>query len=220
MSLFVIVKRFSASQRIFRFRELASTLGENAQGILVDRDIKAPLFSLYSFSERYAVKPEIAEFKLNGSAKSPQQMFWVKKGDSLTGKDYTFTFLPTSNEAEVLAHAKGSIQDLEELHKSNEPLPCLQYQLAGLSRQFPLINNLNLTIGADEESAIYLAVPGCLKHHLTLKRSENEIFLKPIAGKTFVNDQEIVQEVTIPLPEFIRIDPPGIELKIVQNARL
>lgn len=213
MSVFIRVERKGAKPHLLTARGLRVVIGEDERGVILCGQPTKPLFEIESQRDSYLLKPLVSEGVYCEKPLAPSEKAVLKNSDELRIEDYCFTFIGTSPHAEILAAAE-SINDLQKNLSWSPVTPEVSYQVGTLSRKFPVLENIKVTIGSAESCSIQIPLRGVSPTHCSILREVDSLILQPEMGILSLENAPIEIPLEIREETFFRLDPSGMELKI------
>ncbi len=213
MSLFIRVDKFGASPRLLHMRTLSMTLGEDHHGIIACDNIIKPLFSVFAVEQQYLIRVETRNVSINNQSFPYGYEMVLHSPTIIEGFDAKFTLVPVSTTAEIIARSAGLTSD-EIDHEITRMLPRLEISLAGMSRVFPIFENIPLSIGSDPDDPIFIDLDDVRPNHCVLTFNNGNIEIEAKHGEIAKLDTQSISKIFLKENDSFRLLPTGLELKL------
>lgn len=213
MSVFIRVKRFAAQPRIFRIRSLSCLVGEDAQGIFTINEPERPFFEIYAVGERYLLRSAQAGFFTDDQPWVEGDELWLEHELLVEGHDYSFSFFTTRSESELAGNSVAVIEQLININH-DEDMPTALISLAGASKSFKLLINIEFSIGSSPHDSIMIDMPGVAPCHFYIVNHGDSVVIRPGQGAITAQERKIITPESFRSNFSIVLEPTGFKVKI------
>lgn len=220
MSIFIKVDKFGGRAKLFRLRGLYSAIGEDEHGILTCRAPARPFFMLYRSGECMLIKAACSYLTVCGEGLPRGQRRPLPAGAAVCLRDYRFAFVPVPAAWETLAETDLPLHTLCALTQAwpAPRCPVLHYEIASLSRRYPLFPGLELVIGAAEDAALHVDFPKVQAAHCSARYEGGAVRITPLQGAVEIDGRSITGPYAARDGARLTLAPAAIDLRLTFPA--
>lgn len=203
---------------MFCLRHLHGTIGLDDKGAVIFNDDTAPVFNLVSHNDSYLIVNQCLSAKIDGQTFS-QAVISPSHIVRLETPHFQSICAVTSPRSELLARSGATLFPNATYTRSILTGPSefsIKYQLAGITKSYPLPNAVEVSLGSSHKDGIYLPIEGIGSGHLRLL-AQDTLKIFPFGGPIIHCGQEHRFSLEVIEPTSILIQPMGIQLEITKE---